>query len=246
MRAEALEPFGSALLAFLDGDTSANFLIRRDDGKESALPASYFFRDESGFTEIEKTAIARCEGHVLDVGAGTGSQSIALQRKGLSVTALDLSPGAVAVARRRGVRKMLCADIFKLRAGPFDTLLMLGHGIGMVETVDGLKRFLVCIRSLLRADGQLLVDSVDVRVTDDPDNLRYHEANKSAGRYIGEIRMQFEFRGKRGPYCGWLHVDAETLAEHSRAAGLDCDVVHRDGSGNYLARITNQSRNDAQ
>src|SRR5205814_57041 len=100
MRAEALEPFGSALLAFLDGDTSANFLIRRDDGKESALPASYFFRDESGFTEIEKTAIARCEGHVLDVGAGTGSQSIALQRKGLSVTALDLSRGSAVIPEK--------------------------------------------------------------------------------------------------------------------------------------------------
>ena len=246
MKAEALKPFGSALLASLDGDSSATCIIHRDDGKASALPASHFFRGESDFTDIERTAIARSQGHVLDVGAGAGSLSLALQRKGLTVTALDLSAEAVAVAQRRGVHETLCGDIFQLEAGPFDTLMMLGHGIGMVETVGGLERLLGRIRSLLRADGQLLADSVDVRISDDPENLRYHEANKRAGRYVGEIRMQFEFQGKRAPYCGWLHVDAETLAEQSRASELDCEVLHRDGRGNYLARITNPKRDDAQ
>jgi SAM-dependent methyltransferase len=240
MNAKAMEPYGKALLAYLGGDSSVDLIIRRDDGKETAVPVSLFVRAESGFTEMEKTATELCEGRVLDIGAGAGSQSAVLQRKGHLVTAIDISPEAVAVARRRGVADVLCADILLFEGGPFDTLLMMGHGIGMVETIEGLKRFLVHAHSLLAVNGQLLVDSLDVRVTDASENLAYQEANRNAGRYIGEIRMQFEFQGQKGPYCGWLQVDAETLREHSESAGWQCEVVHQGENGDYLARLTRQ------
>ncbi len=83
-----------------------------------------------------------------------------------------------------------------------------------------------------------MLDSLDVRETKDLANLAYHETNRRADRYIGETRIRFEFRDTQGPYCGWLHVDAETLKEHAEAAGLQCEVVHREESGNYLGRLT--------
>lgn len=86
----------------------------------------------------------------------------------------------------------------------------------------------------------MLLDSLDARITDNPSDLAYHEANRQAGRYIGEIRMRFEFQAKKGLYCGWLHVDAETLKEHAELAGWRCEVVHREESGNHLARLTKQ------
>jgi len=237
MNPGAMEPFGHALRAYLAGDAGAELIVRRDDGKASALPVAVFFRDESGFTELERSATALCRGRVLDIGAGAGSHSIVLQRRGHPVTALDISPEAAAVARRRGVSAVHCADIFDFTGGPFDTLLMMGHGIGMVETLDGLQRFLAHAPTLLAADGQLLLDSLDVRVTDDTENLAYHAANRAAGRYIGEIRMRFEFAGRTGPYCGWLQVDAATLCAHAERAGWRCEVVHQDESGSYLARL---------
>ena len=238
MTVKAMEPFGEALLAYLDGDTSAELILRRDDGREAVIPVSLFFRDEATFTDVEKVATGLCEGRVLDIGAGAGSHSAALQRKGRLVTAMDISPQAVDVMRRRGVANVQPADIFAFEGGPFDTLLMLGHGIGMVETIEGLQRFLVHARSLLAPGGQLLLDSLDVRVTDDPENLAYHEANRRAGRYIGEIRTQLEFRGHAGPWCGWLQVDADTLSGHAESAGWCCELVHRGSNGDYLARLT--------
>jgi len=116
--------------------------------------------------------------------------------------------------------------------------LMLGHGIGMVETIAGLDRFVAYAPRLLCENGQVLLDSLDVRVTHDPSNLAYHETNRRAGRYIGEIRMQSEFQGKAGPYYGWLQVDAETLKEHAEPAGWRCEVVHQEANGNYLACLT--------
>jgi SAM-dependent methyltransferase len=239
MDAKAMKPFGKALCAYFGGESSAELIVRRDDGKEVTIPVSLFFRDESDFSEIERTAMRLCKGRVLDIGAGAGSHSLALQRKGHLLTAIDICPDAVAVARERGVADALSTDILTYEGGPFDTLLMIGHGIGMVETIEGLTRFLHRAHSLLAAGGQLLVDSLDVGVTSDSEHHAYQEANRSAGRYIGEIRMEFEFRGLKGPYCGWLHVDVGTLTEHSQSAGWRCEVVHQGENGEYLARLTN-------
>lgn len=237
MNPQAMEPFGKALLAYDEGDSVAELVMRRDDGLEAAIPVWQFFRDEPGFNDLEKKAIELCAGRVLDIGAGAGSLSAALQRRGHSVTAIDISPEAVAVAKRRGVADALCADIVAFEGGPFDTLLMMGHGVGMVETIEGLDGFFARAHLLLGPGGRLLLDSLDVRVTDDARHLAYHEANRKAGRYIGEIRMQIEFGGMVGPYYSWLQVDAETLRAHAEPVGWRCEVVHRAESGDYLAKL---------
>lgn len=87
------------------------------------MPIRYFFRESSQLTSIDQAALARCTGHVLDAGTGTGVHSLILQQKGW-------------------------------------------------------------------------------QVTDDASNLAYQRANQQAGRFIGEIRMQFESQGQKGPYCG--------------------------------------------
>ena len=116
--------------------------------------------------------------------------------------------------------------------------LLMGHGIGMVETINGLDRFLVHVRGLVPAEGQILLDSQDVRLADDASHLAYHEANRRAGRYFGEIRLQLGFRGKKGSHCGWLHVDAETLHERAAATAWRAEVILHEETGHYLARLT--------
>jgi SAM-dependent methyltransferase len=234
----AMEPFGMALEAYFNGDAAAALLVRRDDGHEATLPMGHFFRDEAAFTELERAALARCEGRVLDIGAGAGSQSLALQRRGLHVTAIDIAPQAADIARARGVADARLADVMTFDGGPYDTLLMLGHGIGMVETIDGLRAFLAKARILVTPAGQLLLDSMDAGATADPVHQAYHEARRAAGRYIGEIRMQFEFSGLTGPFCGWLQVDAGTLAAEAAPLGWRCEVIARGAQGDYLATLT--------
>jgi 2-polyprenyl-3-methyl-5-hydroxy-6-metoxy-1,4-benzoquinol methylase len=233
-----MEPFGMALEAYFNGAPTAALIVRRDDGNEATLPMSLFFRDEEAFTELERMALARCDGRVLDIGTGAGSQCLALQRRGLHVAAIDISPKAVAIAQARGVADARCADVMRFDGGPFDTLLMLGHGIGMVETLDGLRAFLVRAGALLAPAGQLLLDSMDVGATTDPAHVAYHDANRTAGRYIGEIRMQFQFGSVAGPFCGWLQVDAGTLGDEAARLGWACEVIGRGAHGDYLAKLT--------
>jgi SAM-dependent methyltransferase len=238
MLADAMEPHGLALRAYLQGDTDAQLLIRRDDGLENPLPVSVAFRSPDEFSRIEKEALDHCRGHVLDIGAGTGIHALVLESRGITVTAIDVNPHAVDVMHARGVRDAQQVDVFHYHGGPYDTLLMLGHGIGMVEDLAGLERFLKHAHELTRPGGQLLVHSVDVRRTADPRHLAYHEKNRRAGQYIGSIRLQLEFEGKAGPHCRWLHVDPETLEQGAGVDGWACRVVHEEESGEYLARLT--------
>ena len=240
MHPEALEPHGLALRDYFRGNTSATLIIRRDDGVETALPVGHFFRAPDAFSAIENMALGLCKGRVLDMGAGSGLHSLVLQAKGLSVTAVDINHHAVNIMSERGLVDVRCADIFHFTGGPFDTLLMMGHGIGMVETIAGLGRFLQHAGGLLAEGGQVLLDSVDVRKTADPAHFAYQEANRQAGRYVGEIRLQFEYQGQVGPTCGWLHVAGETLGTHARRANWRCEVVLQEQPGDYLARLTKQ------
>ncbi|MDP9138189.1 MAG: methyltransferase domain-containing protein [Pseudomonadota bacterium] len=69
--------------------------------------------------------------HILDVGCGTGAGGKALRELGFAVVdGLDLSPGMLAVARRRGVyRHLIAADLLQppaLRPESYDAILSAG------------------------------------------------------------------------------------------------------------------------
>jgi len=235
-----MDPYGHAILDCFHGDTTATVAVHRDDGFISPLPAGVFLRTEEKFSPIERTAVDLCRGRILDIGAGAGCHSLALQKRGLKVLAIDISPQAIEILSARGVAETRLIDVFDLHEGGFDTLLMMLHGIGMVETLPGLDRFLLHARTLIAPGGQLVFDSLDVRHTDNPQHLAYQEANRKAGRYFGEIRMQFEYKGQKGPLVGWLHVDSETLKEHAGKAGWKAQVFTQQQDGNYLAQLTSQ------
>ena len=232
-----MQPFGAALAAFEEGDAGAELLMHRDDGFSVAIPVSHFFRPVPEEGGLEAVALDRCTGRVLDCGAGTGRHAFVLQERGLEVTAIDVCREAVEVMSRRGVRDARRADALSFEGGPFDTLLLLGHSIGMVETIAGLDAFLGRLPRLVAPRGQVLLDSVDVRATDDPAHLAYHEANRRAARYVGEIRVALEFRGVRGPPYGWLQVDGETLSAHAERVGWTCEVLAAGEGGERLFRL---------
>jgi SAM-dependent methyltransferase len=237
MKPAAMKPFGLALLDFWRGHKSATFTMIRDDGFQEEVALSTFFRGTDEFPGLEQMALDRCRGFVLDVGAGSGRHSLALQSKGHSVCSIDVSADAVRVMREAGALDCRQFDLLRFDGGRFDTVLMMGHGVGMAENIDGLRRLLEHLRTLLKPGGQVLLDALDPRATSEPLHLAYHEANRKAGRYYGEVRLQLRFKGHTGPVYGWLLVDPETLAKHAMAGGWSMDIVWRQADGNYLARL---------
>lgn len=238
MNKQSMDPYGLALRDYFNGDRSSTLILHRDDGREFELPAKVFFAEPPEFTKIEKLALELCFGHVLDIGAGTGRHSLELQNKGLNVYAIDIAAEAVEIMKKRGVKKVECKDIFAFNNGQFDTLLLLLHGIGMVETIAGLNKFLKHAHSLIRPNGLLIFDSLDVRRTDDPANLAYQESNRLKNRYIGEIHLQFEYKGQKGDPWIWLHVNPETLYHEASKAGWVFEMIYEEPWGDYLAKLT--------
>ena len=76
-----MELHGQAMLDYLNGEEDAYCILRRDDG--IAYPPIYarqFFYPD-GLPELDKIAVERCAGRVLDIGAGAGSHSLAHSRE---------------------------------------------------------------------------------------------------------------------------------------------------------------------
>ena len=86
-------------------------------------------------------ALARTPGHAIRARGPrarrrlrAGRVSLYLQRKGLTVTAIDNSPLAIRVCRTRGVkdvRVLAIEQIGRLAGAPFDTVVMLGNNFGL-------------------------------------------------------------------------------------------------------------------
>jgi len=196
------------------------------------MPVALFFRSGARLRAIDRRALALCRGRVLDVGAGAGALALALQAEGTEVTALEILPAAAQVMRALGVEDVHLADVRTFApARPYDTVLALMNGTAAAGTLAGLAPWLAALAAPMAEDGQLLVDSTDLREPRGPDT-------RPDGRYVGELQYQLEYEGDRGPPFPQLFVDPERLARAARAVGLASEVVWRGSGGAYLARLT--------
>lgn len=231
------KPLGLALAEHHRGIQGGLALVRMEDGACLPLPPSIFFRAPDELPELEILALELCRGSVLDIGAGAGCHSLPLQLRGHAVTALDISPRAVEVMRRRGVRVTRQGDFFELIPEPWDTLLLLMNGLGFVGDLEGLDRFFSRTAELLADGGQILCDSCDLARIADPEEERRGRKRQASGRHRGETRQQIEYGGWVGRPFGWLYLAAEDLGQIALRHGFHSQVVFEDGEGNYLARL---------
>ena len=237
MDLSAWAPYAEAMSAFHRGDRDA-YMVVYDDYERDVVPLSYFFRNPDEFPEIERLALDLCRGRVLDVGAGSGCHALALQERGLQVTAIEILPEMVDILRQRGVRDARQATWMDLLDEPFDTIFMMMNGLGLTETLPGLRRFFRRARRLIKPDGQVLADSTDVRVRMEP-KAGGSGSTRRDGRYVGELHFQVEFQGRKGPPFAQLYVDPGTLDRYARNEKWDCEIISLpDEYGHYLARLT--------
>jgi SAM-dependent methyltransferase len=232
------EPHARALRDYFDGDTDATLVLHSSLGEHEEFPVSVFFREPEEFFAFERAALALSRGRVLDVGAGTGVHALYLQTRGQDVCAIDVLPEAVAIMQARGVHDARLADIWTFDAGPFDTILMMMNGIGVLGTLQGLNRFLEDVPRLLKRGGQVLLDSGPGRVVGDSGEPAVELPLGDQGGYYGEAWIELEYRGEKGPPFRELYADSDTLARHAEAAGWECEIVFRDELGGYVARLT--------
>ena len=238
MLLKPMEPYGLALKEYFEGNRNAKAIFHRDDGQTENHFVANYFRDKSQFSSLDKQAISLSRGNVLDIGAGVGPHALELQALGLNVLAIDISSIACEIMKKRGVKNVKCTSVYDLKEGGFDTILLMGRAIGFVEDLSGLKKFLEFSSTLLNSNGCIILDSLDVRITTNPEHLKYQEKNLQMGCYFGEIRLQIEYKGLKGEEFRILFVDPQTLKKISLDTGHSCKIVASYENGDYLAEIT--------
>ena len=154
--------FGTALLDYLAGNYTQDIRTYSSLDEKDWLPLPYLFRAYNDMPKLEKEALQHCKGTVLDIGCGAGSHSLWLQEQGLEVTALDASKGAVITCSKRGVSKVIHANLYDYKEKQYDTLLLLMNGIGLAGSLGALTRFFSHLKLLLKPGGQILLDSSDI------------------------------------------------------------------------------------
>jgi hypothetical protein len=105
------------------------------------------------------------------------------------------------------------------------------NGIGLVQNIDGLKRFLQHAKKLLNHNGQLVFDSSDVA-------YMYEDGIPESGNYYGEIQCCYEYRRQKSEWFSWLYIDQETLSSIALEFGYKTEILFIDESDQYLARLT--------
>ena len=178
------------------------------------MAAAWFFADHDGWAEPERTVFEYVEGRVLDVGAGAGRHSVEAQRRGLDSVAIDISPGAVEVCRRRGVEdaRLLPLAGIDESLGAFDTVLLLCGNFGLAGSAEETIAFLERLHSVTSPGARIVLDTVDPYFENDEADLAYLERNRERGRMPGQVTIRIRYGGLATPWYDLLCVDRLELA----------------------------------
>jgi SAM-dependent methyltransferase len=134
---------------------------------------------DSGVTPPEVVAFVdsdRARGRALDLGCGTGTNSVYLAQHGFAVVGVDFSPKAIATAREKARRAgaavdLHVADVTRLDFlhEPFDLILDLGcfHSID----AQGRVRYAQNVARLTRVGGMFMLYAFSPRPSDKPGHL---------------------------------------------------------------------------
>jgi len=231
------DAYGRLILRYLEEGEGIE-IVEREGGFIDAGrygPAAYFsaFRR---WPKAERQAIRYARGRVLDVGCGAGRVGLHLQERGHEVVGIDVSPLAVEVSRRRGVRDVRELPITRVNRelGLFDTIVMFGNNFGLMGSRRRAPWLLRRLRSLTNDGARILAESVNPYTTDNPEHLAYHERNRQRGRMAGQLRIRIRHGSYATPWFDYLLVSPEEMAELASGTGWELRHLIDEGEHVYV------------
>lgn len=231
------DAYGRLVLEYLETGEGTE-IVERDDGfiAASRFGPEAYFSPLRRWVKAERQAMRLARGRVLDVGCGAGRVALQLQERGHEVVAIDLSPLAVEVARRLGVRDARELPVTRVgrELGRFDTIVMFGNNFGLMGSRRRAPWLLRRFRSIANDGARILAESVNPYATEDPQHLAYHERNRRRGRMAGHLRIRIRHRDYKTPWFDYLLASPEEMAELARAGGWRLARVIDEGELVYV------------
>lgn len=234
------DAYGQEVWAFFLGKKSFE-VIERDDGFiDLSRGAPAYFAEFKDWPKIEKEAIKFAKGKILDIGAGAGRVSLYLQKNGYDVTAIDNSPLAIRVCKKRSVKhaKVLPIErIEKFKPNTFDSVIMFGNNFGLFGSFKKAKVLLKKLHKITSPSALILAESTDPYKTNDPAHLSYHKFNKKRGRMPGQLRIRVRFRNYTSDWFDYLLVSKNEMKEILKNTGWRVKKFIDSDNSIYIAII---------
>ncbi|GAA3344139.1 hypothetical protein GCM10020358_46150 [Amorphoplanes nipponensis] len=189
-------------------------IIERDDGLINGAPADHYLAEPAEWQPHDHRALRLVRGAVLDIGAGAGRTALVLQHRGMAVTGLDTSAGAIEVARKRGLRDTVLntVDAYARSGSRYDTFLLLGNNLGLIEGPERAPVFLAALAELARPGARIIAQGTDPYGTTDPVHVAYHRRNRDRGRLGGQLRLRLRYRMLATEWFDYLNCSVPELA----------------------------------
>jgi len=227
--------FGQALLDYQNGRYTEDIITSTSISDDDILPLPYLFRAFKDMPKLEQKALKLAKGSVLDIGCGAGNHTLFLQDKGLKVKAIDISKGAITVAKSRGVLHAETKALLDEKE-TFDTVLLLMNGTGIFQELLAVSKYLAHLKTLLNDGGQILIDSSDIKyMYEDEDGGFWMDTNSN---YYGELDYFLSYKNEEETPMKWLYLDFNTLNLACDTVGLKCELVLEGEHFDYLARLS--------
>lgn len=230
------DPMGRAIAEYHKNGKAGKLRVFSSMFYEDEIPVATLFRCHKDMPPIEQKAIDLCRGRILDAGAGSGCHCLELQKRGYETVGIDISQLSVEVMRSRGIDARNIDFFDETFTEKFDTILLIMNGIGIVGKTERLESFFRRAKRLLTDNGQILLDSSDIRYifTNDDGSM---DINLAAG-YYGEVDYKMRYRNTTGNAFDWLYIDFDTLSMYAAANGFNCEKCLDGEHYEYLARLT--------
>ena len=222
--------FGKALLDFYHKRFKGPLLLHNEYGRPEEIPIERYFIKDGAYSELEIYALQYFQGKILDVGSATGRHVLHMQELGYDISAMDISEACIVLMQEIGIRNVIQEDIYNQIGARFDTISMLMNGIGLAGTIDGLKKLLKHLKTILNPSGQLIVDSSDI-------SYLYEKKSLPVDKYFGELKFHYEYKGMEDDPFDWLYIDQQKLMRVATECGWSCQVIFVDETDAYLARL---------
>jgi SAM-dependent methyltransferase len=218
---DGVDVAGEVLVAY-NGNTGWNkmpdMFVERDDFciVRSEGARHHYFCDFSDWPQTNREAIQFVQGKVLDVGCAAGRIGLYLQRQGFDIVNIDKSPGAVKVAKQRGLRNVELLPLEAVGAlspAQFDTVTLMCNCFGLVQDFAMARIILNTLAAITSGTALIIAESNDPYRVTDPEHMKYRRRNVRLNRMPGQSRIRLRYKNLIGGWFDDLSVSREEMID---------------------------------